>query len=93
MEEVRTRVQALLPTIIEQRVLGEAVVQQLFDIKGKGKSVIKIAGCKVTNGVIEKSKMVRVLRDGEEIFSGTSLLVPRDDLIFEPFAFLFSRLP
>lgn len=71
MEEVRTRVQALLPPVIEQRVLGEATVQQIFEIKGKGsKNLLKIAGCRVTNGVIDRSKRVRVIRDGEELFCG-----------------------
>lgn len=72
MEEVRSQVQALLPPIVEQRVLGEATVQQIFDIKGKSKSVVKIAGCRVTNGVIDKSKKIRVLRDGQEVHVGTS---------------------
>jgi hypothetical protein len=71
LEEVRTRVQALLPPIIEQRVLGEAIVQLLFDIKGKGKSIIKIAGCRVTNGIIVKAKRIRIVRDGEEVYSGS----------------------
>ena len=69
-DDVRSCLQALLPPIVEQRVLGEATVQQVFDIKGKGKSVLKIAGCRVTNGVIDRAKSVRVLRDGQEIYSG-----------------------
>ncbi|KAF8321274.1 initiation factor 2 [Clavulina sp. PMI_390] len=71
MEDVRSRVQGLLPPVIEQRVLGEATVQQIFDIKGKGKTIIKIAGCRVANGVIDRSKKVRVMRDGDEVFAGS----------------------
>lgn len=71
MEEVRSRVQALLPPVVEQRVLGEAVVQQIFEIKGKGpKNILKIAGCRVTNGVIDRSKRIRVIRDGEDVHNG-----------------------
>lgn len=72
MEEVRNRVQALLPPVVEQRVLGEATVQQIFEIKGKAKNVTKIAGCRVTNGVIDRSKKIRVLRNGEEVYTGAS---------------------
>jgi len=71
VEEVHSRLQALLPPIVEQRVLGEAIVQQVFDIKGKGKDILKIAGCRVTNGVIERARRVRVLRDGQEIHNGS----------------------
>ena len=71
MDEVRLRLQDLLPRVVEHRVLGEATVQQIFDVKGKGKTVLKIAGCRVTNGVIERAKSVRVLRSGQEIYSGT----------------------
>jgi len=71
MDEVRLRLQDLLPRVVEHRVLGEATVQQVFDVQGKGKTVLKIAGCRVTNGVIERAKSVRVLRIGQEIYSGT----------------------
>lgn len=70
MDEVKSRVQRLLPPVIENRVSGEATVQQIFEIKGKGRSVIHVAGCRVTNGLIERSKRVRVMRDGEEIYNG-----------------------
>lgn len=73
MDSVREKVQALLPVVVEQRVLGEATVLQVFEIKGKGKSVSTIAGCRITNGIIERAKTVKVLRDGEEIFSGKFL--------------------
>jgi len=70
MDEVRLRLQDLLPRVVEHKVLGEATVQQVFDVKGKGKTILKIAGCRVTNGVIERAKSVRVLRSGQEIYSG-----------------------
>ncbi|EKD00979.1 translation initiation factor 2, Ifm1p [Trichosporon asahii var. asahii CBS 8904] len=72
IEDVRTRVAALLPPAIETRVLGEAVVQQLFDIKLPKKEIKRIAGCKVANGVIMRNEGVRVLRGPERklIFEG-----------------------
>ncbi len=51
---------------------GEAVVSQVFEINIKGKTFKKIAGCKVTNGTILKSNLVRVLRGPkrEEVYRG-----------------------
>ncbi|KAL5490258.1 IFM1 [Sanghuangporus weigelae] len=71
LDEVKERVVKLLPRIVEKRVTGEAKVVEIFDITGKAKSIIKVAGCRVSNGVIEKNKQVRVLRNGETIHDGT----------------------
>ena len=68
---VRSKVQELLPPVLEYRVLGEALVLQLFQIHGKQKGSISVAGCRVTNGVIEKHKKVRIFRGQEEIYNGT----------------------
>lgn len=61
IETVRSKVAALLPPTIESRVTGEATVQQLFPIKIKKESLM-VAGCRVSNGVINKSEKVRILR-------------------------------
>ncbi|OAX38903.1 initiation factor 2 [Rhizopogon vinicolor AM-OR11-026] len=71
MDEVRDRVTALLPCTYETKVTGEATVLQLFDIHVKGKTTKKIAGCRVSNGTIEKSKGARVVRNGQVIYEGT----------------------
>lgn len=67
IERVRSDVAALLPPIKEIRVTGEATVQQIFEIKLKGKEVLKIAGSRVGNGVVEMKEGVRcrVLRGSE----------------------------
>lgn len=70
MEDVQERVIALLPTIKETKVTGEATVLQLFDIQLKAKQVKKIAGCRVINGVVEKAKSARIVRDGSVIHEG-----------------------
>lgn len=70
MDEVRDRVTALLPCTYETKVTGEATVLQLFDIHLKGKTTKKIAGCRVSNGTIEKSKGARVVRNGQVIHNG-----------------------
>ena len=70
MDDVTARVIDLLPPIIEKRVTGEAAVLQLFDIQLKGKKTTQVGGCRVTSGVVEKSKLARVVRDGEVIHEG-----------------------
>jgi translation initiation factor IF-2 len=70
MDQVKARVIALLPVIIETKVSGEATVLQLFDIQTKGKTTKKVAGCRVTNGIAEKVKKARVIRMGQTIHEG-----------------------
>lgn len=69
-DAVKQKVQDALPPVITQRVLGEAEVGKLFEIKVK-KDTIKIAGCKVTNGTISRANKVRILRHGKAIYTGT----------------------
>lgn len=70
MDDVRKQVANLLPPIIESRVTGEATVLQIFEIQGKAKQVTKVAGCRVTNGIVDKSKKARIVRDGETVYEG-----------------------
>jgi translation initiation factor IF-2 len=71
VDDVRERVTALLPVVVETKVTGEATILQLFDIDLKQKQTMKIAGCRVTNGILEKQNFVRVLRNGNVLFDGT----------------------
>ncbi|KAG6886035.1 hypothetical protein C0993_005219 [Termitomyces sp. T159_Od127] len=71
MEIVKEKVIALLPVIIETRVTGEAAILQIFDIQLKAKQTKKVAGCRVTNGIVEKSKFARLIRDGVTIHEGS----------------------
>ena len=73
MDEVRERVRELLPVIVETRVTGEAGVLQLFEITLKSKTTKKVAGCRVTNGLVERSKYARVVRSGKIIHEGERL--------------------
>ncbi|KAH8106763.1 initiation factor 2 [Cristinia sonorae] len=70
MDSVKNEVIKLLPVTIERRVRGEASVLEIFDIHLKAKKIMKVAGCRVTNGVIEKNKNARVVRNGETVFEG-----------------------
>ncbi|OSD08681.1 initiation factor 2 [Trametes coccinea BRFM310] len=70
IDDVKARVIDLLPPIIEKRVSGEATVLQLFDIHLKGKKTKQVGGCRVTNGVVSRNKLARVVRNGNVIHEG-----------------------
>ncbi len=70
IEDIRQRVANLLPSVYEKRISGEASVLQIFDLKRTGGRTKTIAGCRVTKGVVEKSKKVQVVRNGEVIHEG-----------------------
>ncbi|KAF9262168.1 initiation factor 2 [Marasmius fiardii PR-910] len=71
IEEVKDHVVKLLPVVIEKTVTGEATVLQVFEIQLKSKQTTKVAGCRVFNGVVERTKQARVLRNGEIIHEGS----------------------
>ena len=76
-DDIRSSMEGLLaPTLIE-RLIGKAEVRQLFKM---GKTSV-IAGCMVTEGVVRRNAVARVLRAGELIWQGriSSLKRFKDD--------------
>lgn len=73
LDDVRAVLEAALPPLITKKVIGEAEVGQSFNINIKGRKFQKIAGCKVRNGSVKKGSLVRVLRNGEEIYDGKQI--------------------
>jgi translation initiation factor IF-2 len=69
-DDVTERVSAQLPAIVTHRVLGEAEIGEIFEIKIK-KGFTRIAGCRINNGTIKRSEKIRVLRRGEVVYTGT----------------------
>ncbi|KAL2313931.1 Translation initiation factor IF-2, mitochondrial [Schizosaccharomyces pombe] len=69
MDDVRKLFALRLPPILVQRVTGEAIISAIFDIKAK-RAVVHVAGCRVTNGTIEKSHKIRLVRNDKIIWSG-----------------------
>lgn len=64
VETVSERAADLLPKIKETHVLGEALVQQLFEIRLSGGVTTVVAGCRVNNGSISRKERVRIIRGG-----------------------------
>lgn len=67
---------------IEHKTLAEVDVRDVFTITGKNKSKYKIAGCKVSTGIIKRTSQVMVERNGAEVFKGklSSLKHVKDDV-------------
>lgn len=76
LDDVKAVLEEKLPPVVTQRVLGEAEVGAAFDISLGGRKKMKIAGCKVRNGLIGRGARVRVLRGEQKIYDGKSSLVP-----------------
>ena len=70
IDEVKARLVELLPKQYDMRVLGEATVQKVFKYGVKSAAEKTIAGCRVTNGSIQKTAKMRLLRDKDVLFEG-----------------------
>jgi translation initiation factor IF-2 len=70
VDDAKAALSELLPIHVTYRVSGEADVLQVFPINMKKRVFRNIAGCRVRNGSIKKSSMVKVLRKGKAVFDG-----------------------
>lgn len=74
LEDIGNLIVEKAPGTPETQVAGEAQVLSIFEIKGRSKSKgedTKIAGCRVIDGRVFKSSMMRLLRSGEVMFEGS----------------------
>lgn len=58
-----------LPLREEQEIMGEATVMDSFNVSFK-KKPMRIAGCRVTSGVLQRKHKFRIIREEEEIYNG-----------------------
>ncbi len=65
-DDVKKAVEGMLVPEVKEVHLGRAVVRQVFKISKVG----TVAGCFVTQGSIERSAKVRLIREGREIYKG-----------------------
>jgi translation initiation factor IF-2 len=75
-DDIRAALEGKLKPREEVVHLGRAVVRETFKISRTG----TIAGCSVTQGVIERSSKVRVIRDGVVIYPPPDRMVGLDSL-------------
>ncbi|KAF7529561.1 hypothetical protein PCG10_007119 [Penicillium crustosum] len=71
IDDIKAILSEKLPPSVTTRVTGEAEIQQVFEITVKGREKTAIAGSRVRNGLINKTRKVRVLRGEEIVYDGT----------------------
>ena len=77
-EDIEAALKGMLAPVFEEVVIGQAEIREIF-ISSK---VGTIAGCYVTDGVIERNSLVRVLRNQIVVYEGklASLKRFKDDV-------------
>ncbi len=66
-DDIKKAVEGMLVPEVKEVHLGRAVVRQVFKISKVG----AVAGCFVTQGTIERSAKVRLIREGREVYKGS----------------------
>ncbi len=67
IDDIKAAMGGLLAPTLREKYLGQAEVLKVFSVSKLG----KIAGCKVTTGVVKRGAKVRLLRDDVVIHEGT----------------------
>jgi translation initiation factor IF-2 len=65
-EDIEAALKGMLEPTFEEIVTGQAEVRDIFKVSRIG----TIAGCYVTDGIIKRDALVRVLRDGIVVYEG-----------------------
>ena len=73
VDEAKEILSSLLPVTITHRTTGEADILQIFPINIRKRVTQNIAGCRVRNGTMKNSALVKVIRNGNIIFEGKFL--------------------
>ncbi len=73
LEDIKAAMTGMLDPIFEEKVTGEAEVRSTF----KASKVGTIAGCYVTNGILTRNDMIRLIRDGIVIYEGKTSSLKR----------------
>jgi len=78
IKDVKGAMVGMMESTYEEQVLGSAEVREVFQIPKVG----AIAGCYVTDGKIERGQIIRVVRDGVQLYNGknSSLRRFKDDV-------------
>ena len=66
IEDLEAALTGMLAPVYEEKTIGRAIVRQIFKASGVG----TIAGCYVTDGVIERGAKARITRGDKQLFDG-----------------------
>ena len=78
IDDVKKAMEGLLEPKYDEVLIGQAQVQAIFNLPKGG----KVAGCRVTDGKIQRNSVVRLVREKQEVFKGrlASLRRVKDDV-------------
>ncbi|VUF13544.1 Translation initiation factor IF-2 [Methylobacterium dankookense] len=66
VDDIKATLSGMLPPTLREERLGEAVIQEVFEVSKVG----KVAGCRVMDGTVERGAHVRLIRDSVVIHEG-----------------------
>jgi translation initiation factor IF-2 len=66
LDYIKQRMSGLLAPDVHETTIGTAQILEIFKVSGAG----KVAGCKITEGEINSTSDVRLIRDGTIIYTG-----------------------
>ncbi len=66
VDDVKKAMSGLLPPTLRETTLGNAEILEIFNVSKVG----KVAGCRVTDGTVERGANVRLIRDNVVIHEG-----------------------
>ena len=78
IEDIEAAMKGMLDPVYEEKIIGHAEVRQIF----KASAVGNIAGAKVMDGMFQRDALIRITREGEQIYEGklASLKRFKDDV-------------
>lgn len=66
IEEIKAAIEGMLSPVIEEKIVSNAVVREVFKITKVG----TIAGCMMIEGTLTRKTKVRIIRDGIVVYTG-----------------------
>ena len=66
MDDIKAAMSGLLAPTLRETMLGNALILEVFNISKVG----KVAGCRVTDGTVERGANVRLIRDDVVVHEG-----------------------
>lgn len=78
IEDIEDAMKGMLDPVFEEKVIGHAEIRQIFKASGIG----NIAGAYMLDGVMQRGCLIRITREGEQIYEGklASLKRFKDDV-------------
>ncbi len=78
LNDIEAAMKGMLDPVFEEKVIGELEVREVYNVSRIG----TIAGCMVTNGIVQRDALVKLVRDGIIKFEGklASLKRFKDDV-------------